>query len=159
MNYTIRPIEKKDDLAVEKVIRSCLIEFGANHEGTAWADPYLNRFSEIYNSPGNQYWVVEDEQGNIVGGAGIGYHTEEICELQKMYCLPEVRGTGASHELMRLCLDYAKDYYKTCFLETMENMVAANKFYLKSGFQRIDKSPANTGHYGCDVPYILHLQK
>ena len=58
MNYTIRPIEKKDDLAVEKVIRSCLIEFGANHEGTAWADPYLNRFSEIYNSPGNQYWDI-----------------------------------------------------------------------------------------------------
>ncbi len=158
MKYTVRPIEPKDNLSVEKVIRSCLIEFGANHAGTAWEDPFLHRFSEVYNSPGNKYWVVEDEQGNIVGGAGIGYHTDEICELQKMYCLPVVRGTGVSHELMRLCLDYAKDYYKICFLETFHNMHAAIKFYEKFDFQRIEKSPVDTGHYGCDVPYILYLR-
>ena len=63
MTYTIRPIEPKDNAAVESVIRACLIEFGANHEGTAWADPDLGRFSEIYNTPGNRYWVAEDENG------------------------------------------------------------------------------------------------
>ena len=36
MSYTIRTIEKRDNLAVEAVIRTCLIEFGADHEGTAW---------------------------------------------------------------------------------------------------------------------------
>ena len=67
MNYRVREIEKKDNQAVENVIRSCLIEFGGNHEGTAWADPDLGRFSEIYSSIGNKYWVAEDQNGKIVG--------------------------------------------------------------------------------------------
>ena len=49
MEYKIREIEARDNKEVENVIRTCLIEFGANHEGTAWADPNLGRFSEIYN--------------------------------------------------------------------------------------------------------------
>ena len=83
MAYTIREIEKKDDRAVEGVIRSCLIEFGADHEGTAWADPDLCRFSEIYVSEGNKYWVAEDDTGEIVGGVGIGCLDQNrgICEL------------------------------------------------------------------------------
>lgn len=36
MKYNIREIEEKDNKEVENVIRACLIEFGANHEGTAW---------------------------------------------------------------------------------------------------------------------------
>ena len=48
MNYILREIEEKDNKAVENVIRTCLIEHGGNHEGTAWADPDLGRFSEIY---------------------------------------------------------------------------------------------------------------
>lgn len=59
MEFKIREIEEKDNKAVEKVIRTCLIEFGANHEGTAWADPDLGRFSEIYNKQGQKYWVIE----------------------------------------------------------------------------------------------------
>ena len=80
MKYNIREIEEKDNKEVENVIRACLIEFGANHEGTAWADPNLGRFSEIYNTDGNKYLVAIDENGKIVGGVGIGKlaeHTEK----------------------------------------------------------------------------------
>ena len=75
---------------------------GANHEGTAWTDPDLGRFSEIYNTDGNKYWIAEDENKKIVGGVGIGKLNgiDEVCELQKMYCLPEARGTGISHKLI-----------------------------------------------------------
>lgn len=157
MTYTIRPIEPKDNAAVESVIRACLIEFGANHEGTAWADPDLGRFSEIYNTPGNRYWVAEDENGKIVGGTGIGRLTDTVCELQKMYCLPEARGTGLAHELMRLALRYARDYYAQCYLETLDNMVAAQKFYEKHGFRRTDTAPVQTTHFACQVRLIRDL--
>ena len=112
MKYNIREIEEKDNKEVENVIRACLIEFGANHEGTAWADPNLGRFSEIYNTDGNKYLVAIDENGKIVGGVGIGKldGIEDVCELQKMYCLPETRGTGISHKLMDMALEYAKKY-------------------------------------------------
>ena len=159
MKYNIREIEEKDNKAVEKVIREWLIEFGANHEGTAWADPDLGNFSGIYNKEGYKYWVIEDNGGSIVGGVGIGKltGTEEVCELQKMYCLPEARGTGISHKLMDIALEYAKKYYKRCYIETLSNMIAANKFYKKYGFNKLDKPLVETEHNACDVWYLKEL--
>lgn len=161
MTYNIREIQSKDNKSVENVIRTCLIEFGANHEGTAWADPDLGRFSEIYNTDGNKYWIIEDENGKILGGVGIGNleGTDKICELQKMYCLPEIRGTGLAHKLMDIALEYAKKYYKKCYLETLPNMIAAQKFYEKYGFIRIYEPVIKTDHFACDVLYIKDLQQ
>lgn len=160
LEYTVREIEEKDNKDVEKVIRACLIEFGANHEGTAWADPDLGRFSEIYHTAGNKYWVAENKAGKIVGGVGIGKleGIEDVCELQKMYCLPEARGKGVSHKLMDIALEYAKQYYERCYLETLENMVAAQKFYEKYGFQRIYEPLVPTMHFACDVRYVRGLK-
>ncbi len=157
MNYIIREIEQKDNKSVENVIRSCLIEFGGNHEGTAWADTNLGRFSEIYNSEGNKYWVAEDENGEIIGGTGIGNLGNGICELQKMYCLPKARGTGVAHKLMLLALNYAKKYYKSCYLETLDNMTRAQRFYEKYGFVRVDEPIVKTEHFACEVKYLKEL--
>lgn len=159
MGYTVREIQRQDNHAIEQVIRACLIEFGANHAGTAWADPDLGRFSEIYNTEGNKYWVATDETGKVVGGAGIGAlpGLDGVCELQKMYCLPEARGAGIAHELMRIALSYAKQYYDRCYLETLPNMTAAQKFYKKHGFQLLSGPLTQTEHFACDVRYIKDL--
>lgn len=120
----IREIEEKDNKEVELLIRTCLIEFGANKPG-----------------------------------CGIGPLTgvENVCELQKMYSLSEVRGRGIANELLKISLDFAKKYYEECYLETFSNMVAANKFYKKHGFIQLDKPLIETEHYACDVWYIKRL--
>lgn len=158
MNYTIREIQSKDNGSVELIIRNCLIEFNGNREGTAWEDPDLCRFSEIYNTDDKKYWVAESDK--IVGGVGIAplAGADGVCELQKMYCIPEVRGTGVSHKLIEVALDHAKKYFDRCYLETFGNMTAAQKFYEKYGFTRIEKPLGNTGHYACDVLYIKDLK-
>ena len=160
MEYNIREIQKKDNKNVENVIRTCLIEFGANHEETAWSDPNLCRFSEIYNTAGNRYWVAENHEGKIIGGVGIGKleGIDDVCELQKMYCLSEARGTGVSHKLMDIALEYASKYYSRCYLETLKKMVAAQKFYEKYGFERIYEPLVKTGHFACEVRYIKNLK-
>ena len=160
MDYTIREIEDRDNRAVEHLIRTCLIEFGANHEGTAWTDPDLGRFSQIYDREGRRYWVALDAGGNVAGGVGIGElpGAPGICELQKMYCLPEARGTGLAHKLLAVALEYAKRHYDGCYLETLGNMVAAQKFYEKYGFARIDEPPDQTGHFACDILYLKDLK-
>ena len=38
-------------------------------------------------------------------------------------------------------------------------MVAANKFYKKSGFKKLDKPLIETEHYACDVWYIKNLKE
>lgn len=158
MNYTIREIQSKDNGSVELIIRNCLIEFNGNREGTAWEDSDLCRFSEIYNTDDRKYWVAESDK--IVGGVGIAplAGADGVCELQKMYCIPEVRSTGVSHKLIEVALDHAKKYFDRCYLETFGNMIAAQKFYEKYGFTRIDKPLGNTGHYACDVLYIKNLK-
>ena len=158
MNYLIRKIEKKDNKVIENIIRSCLVEFGGDHEGTAWADPDLGRFSEIYDVHGRCYWVAEDESGKVVGGAGIGELTDDICELQKMYLLKEARGTGVANRLMKIALAFAGQYYGKCYLETLESMRAAQKFYEKSGFHRVYEPVVKTEHYCCDVRYLIDLK-
>ena len=159
MKYTIREIQPRDNAAVESVIRACLKEYGGDREGTAWCDPDLGRFSEIYSKDGCKYWVAVDEAGAVAGGSGIGplEGVEGVCELQKMYCLPSARGTGAAHQLIELCLDYAAQRYRRCYLETFGNMLAAQKFYAKHGFTRLDAPMGGTGHWSCDVWYAKEL--
>ena len=157
--FTVREIRPGDNAAVEAVIRACLIEFGADHEGTAWTDPDLGRFSEVYSGEDCRYWVLTDGENRIVGGTGIGRlgGTEGVCELQKMYCLPEARGTGAAHLLMEQALSFAKERYSLCYLETLPNMKAAQRFYEKHGFVRTDEPIVETAHFACDVRYIKPL--
>lgn len=159
MEYRIREIESKDNKQVEHVIRTCLIEYGANHEGTAWADPDLGRFSEIYDKEAHKYWVAVDENDNVVAGVGIGDlpGAEGVCELQKMYCLKEYRGNGIASKLIKIAFDFAKQYYSKCYLETLENMIEAQRFYEKNGFVRLNGPLVNTGHFACDVCYLKEL--
>lgn len=156
----IRPIEKRDNLIIASIIRECLIEYGGDHrEDTAWADPYLERFSEIYTLPNNAYWVAENDTGEVVAGVGIGplIGVNGICELQKMYCLKPYRGTGIANELITVALDFAKIHYRKCYLETMDNMDRAKHFYEKHGFLHTCETLGSTGHSGCNFHYIRTL--
>ena len=159
MSVTIREIEPRDNAGVEALIRTCLIEFGANHAGTAWTDPDLGRYSDVYSTPDSRYWVAVEEDGAVVAGVGIGPlpGADGVCELQKMYCLPQTRGTGVAHRLMEEALAFAAQYYKQCYLETLSNMVAAQKFYEKYGFRRVQSPPVPTPHFACDVRYLRDL--
>ena len=154
----IREIEEKDNKEVEALIRTCLVEFGANKPGCAWSDPNLGYFYQVYQNEKSKYWVVEKDN-KIIAGCGIGplENTQNICELQKMYALKEARGIGIAQELLKISLDFAKKYYEKCYLETFNNMVAANKFYQKNGFVQLDKPIIETEHYACDVWYVKSL--
>ena len=158
---TIRKIEKKDDARVASIIRECLIEYGGDHrDDTAWADPYLDRFSEVYTQEKNCYWVAENDDGVVVAGVGVGpiEGVEGICELQKMYCIKEYRGQGYANALIETALDFATNHYKQVYLETMSNMDRAKRFYEKKGFVHTFEAIGVTGHYGCDCHYIKALQ-
>lgn len=153
MPYTVRPIEPRDNAAIERIIRDSLTEFGGNREGFAWADPSLSSMAAAYAPEGCAYWVAEDETGTVVGGMGIAPLEDEegTCELQKLYCVPEARGAGAAHLLMAEGMAFAGARYRCCYLETMGAMHAAHRFYAKYDFHRLDAPLGNTGHSGCDV--------
>lgn len=155
----IREIEKKDNEQVEQLIRTCLIEFGANRAGCAWEDPHLGSFYEAYQQENCKYWVVE-KNGKVVGGCGIGpvEQAPEVCELQKMYCYKELRGTGIAEQLLKISIAFARQHYRKCYLETFSNMEAANQFYFKHGFMPLEKPLIESQHYACDRWYIKDIK-
>ncbi|WP_121338536.1 GNAT family N-acetyltransferase [Flavobacterium sp. 123] len=158
--FTIRKIEKKDNQSVAQLIRSVFDELNIPKVGTAYEDPYLDLMFEEYNKPKSVYYVVEKE-ARIIGCAGIApleNEAETICELQKMYFLPEARGLGIGSEMMAICLQAAKDFgFEKCYLETMPFMHAAQKLYKKSGFEYICSPMGSTGHTSCPVWMIKEL--
>ncbi|WP_299117225.1 GNAT family N-acetyltransferase [uncultured Winogradskyella sp.] len=156
----IREIELRDNPKIAKAIRSVLIEFGVPKVGTAYEDKALDCMTETYDMPRKVYFVVE--KGNeIIGGAGISplnNYEGNVCELQKMYFMPEARGKGLGTKMMEKCLDFAKQAgFDKCYLETMPYMDDARKLYKKVGFEFIDKPMGDTGHYSCTVWMIKDL--
>lgn len=156
----IRSIEKKDNTAVASIIRAVLEDFGVPKVGTAYADISLDSMYETYQKKDSCYFVIEHE-GRLIGGGGIAQlenFDDKVCELQKMYFLPEARGRGLGTKLIDICLQNAsKMGYEKCYLETMSYMEAAQKLYKKYGFQYLEGPMGDTGHHACGVHMIKTL--
>jgi len=159
-NLKIRVIDESDSAGVKKVIQTVMPEFGASGPGFAIHDPEVQDMHSAYQKPRHVYFVIESD-GHILGGGGIAPlegNEDNVCELRKMYFLPEVRGKGLGQEVMDLCLKSARDFgFKQCYLETLETMTGARKLYEKNGFRKIDGSMGETGHFGCDAYYLKEL--
>lgn len=158
----IRRIEPRDDAAVARIIRAVMPEFGAQGPGFAINDPEVDHMFDTYAAPDAAYFVVDDD-GVVVGGGGIarlaGTSVEEgICELRKMYFLPETRGRGLGAQMLDLCLAEARKLgYRRCYLETLTGMDAAQHLYRKAGFTQIPGPLGRTGHFSCDRYYARDL--
>ena len=159
-NFSIRPILADDDAAMAAVIRTVMPEFGATGSGFAISDPEVDWMSRAYSAPRHAYFVLERD-GRVLGGAGVAPLAgggADVCELRKMYFLPEARGSGAGAAMMARCLDAARGFgFTRCYLETLTGMDAAMRLYERSGFRRIDAAMGATGHGGCNRFYLLDL--
>ncbi|ETN95655.1 putative acetyltransferase [Zhouia amylolytica] len=158
--FIIREITPEDDVELALVLRKVLLEHDVPKVGTAYADEALDMMYETYNIAKAAYLVVEYD-GRLLGGAGVAQLEncdDNICELQKMYFLEEARGKGIGYKMMQECLRKAKEYgFSKCYLETMPNMLAAQKLYQKVGFKYLDNPMGDTGHCSCPVWMLKEL--
>ena len=156
----IRPINESDNKHISVILREVLIEMDIPRIGSAYEDPEINNMYESYQSKRSIYFVVE-ENNKILGGAGVNQLKNgdiNICELQKMYFHKSIRGRGIGDKMIELCLNFAvKSNYKKCYIETMPNMVDAQKLYIKKGFEYIDNPLGNTGHKACPIWMLKNL--
>jgi putative acetyltransferase len=160
--YNIRPISASDDESVRDIIQSSILEYGAPKVGTAYSDEATQRMSKHYRGDHECYFVLTRDD-KVMGGAGIA-HLEnapaDYGELQKMYFIPEVRGKGLGSKMMDTCIAFAKaKSYRFLYIETMTNMVEAQKLYRKYGFLPLKKPLGNTGHYNCPVQMLLDIDE
>ncbi|HGY9591293.1 TPA: GNAT family N-acetyltransferase [Vibrio harveyi] len=158
--YVLRPLTKADNSQVADVIRKVSAEYGLTADkGYGVADPTLDDMYSVYDQQGAAYWVVE-YQGEIVGGGGFAPLDGEpnVCELQKMYFLPQTRGHGLAKRIVALSLQLAKQFgYQQCYLETTECLREAVGLYEKLGFEHLDAPLGQTGHDACEVVMLKTL--
>lgn len=119
----MRRLTLQDNPAIARVIRQVSAEYGLTADkGYTVADPNLDELYQVYSQPGHAYWVVEYE-GEVVGGGGIAPlagSESDICELQKMYFLPAIRGKGLAKKLALMAMEQAREMgFKRCYLETI----------------------------------------
>lgn len=159
-DFIIREIQPEDNSKIAKAIRTILIEFGVPKVGTAYADITLDTLSEVYKDEKSIYFIIEKD-GKIFGGAGIKQldnYTGNVCELQKMYFLPEARGIGLGSKMMQTCLQKARDFgFEKCYLETLPYMEGARKLYRNVGFKDLAERMGDTGHYSCNLWMLKDL--
>ena len=153
-NFVIREIAPQDNPQIEAVIRGCFHEFEIPLEGTAYSDAETPRMYESYQSNNDIYYVIE-ENGIVLGGGGIKPLKDfesDVCEVQKMYFSPKIRGKGYGKLMFDKCLKVAKELgYKQCYLESASQLKAAIHIYESYGFKHLDGALGNTGHYSCGV--------
>lgn len=157
----IRLIQPADDCHIARVIRDVSAEFGLTADkGFTVADPDLDRLFELYSAPDSAYWVIEHD-GVVVGGGGVApllCSEADVCELQKMYFMPVIRGMGIARNLAVQAMAFARQRgYKRCYLETTASLTRAIRLYEHLGFEHIDAPMGCTGHVDCEVRMLRRL--
>lgn len=165
--WRLRPIAAADEVEMAAVIREVMPEFGAAGPGFALSDPEVDFMHRAYSGSRHAYNVVErvaepaPGQRRFLGGAGVGPLVggdERTAELRKMYVRGEGRGLGVGRALLARAVEQARDFgFKSLYLETLTGMDAAQRLYLKFGFQRLETPLGETGHGGCDRWFLLDL--
>ena len=153
-NIVIREIRPEDNAQIEAVIKGCFPEFKIPLKGTAYEDAETPFMYESYQGEKEVYYVIASDT-EVLGGAGIKQLEDfdgNVCELQKMYFSPKVRGKGFGKKMFEACLKAAKDFgFETCYLESASQLKAAIHIYEDSGFEHRAEPLGNTGHYSCGV--------
>lgn len=159
-NIVVREIQPQDNEPLEQVIRACFHEFKIPLQGTAYEDPETKHMYESYQHQNDIYYVV-DVDGVAMGGGGVKPLRDfdgAVCEIQKMYFSPLVRGKGLGKQVFDKCIQAAKDLgYKQCYLESASQLKAAIHIYESFGFKHLEGPLGNTGHFSCGVWMIKDL--
>lgn len=152
----IRTIQTHDNATLARIIRQVSQEFGlAPESGFAVADSILDQLYQVYSQAHSQYWVIENEHGEVFGGGGIAplKGDTQLLEIQKMYFLPEIRGFGFAKQLLEKCFEFTRQNgFKLCYLETTASLGQAVNLYKKLGFETLERPRGDTGHsQACEI--------
>ena len=158
--FHLRSIERKDNERVAKLIRSVLKEHGVDKPGTVFTDPTTDHLFELFQTENSAYFVAEINH-EIVGVCGV-YPTKELpykcVELVKLYVSSEARNKGIATKLMIISFEKAKDLgYSSIYLETMPELTNAIQLYERVGFELLERSLGDSGHFACNIWMLKNL--
>lgn len=125
--------------------------------------PDVKNIPEFYQKDElSDFWIAIRDNDELIGTIALSNFGEGISYLQRFFVKKEFRREGLGRKLLNHLLDFARAHgYKEIYLSTSEDMVSANKFYLKNGFERIESLPEKLVEQSAwdNVFYKLDLTK
>ena len=150
----IRSANNDDRDAVKALVFGVLEEYGLKNDPSG-TDADLEDIEKNYITSGGMFEVVENEDGKIIGTVGLYPKGDGVCELRKMYLLPEARGRGLGKELMGRVFNNARTLgFRRIVLETSSKLIEAIGLYKRYGFKQIEDDRLSSR---CDKAYGLDL--
>jgi len=130
----LRDYRKGDEEAILTLVKTVLVgyDLDVDHKIT---DRDLADIEGCYLRRGGVFRVVE-AAGRVVGSYGLYPASAAVCELRKMYLLPEYQGQGIGKEMMEEVLRAAREKgFREIVLETNSVLERAVTLYKKYGFE------------------------
>jgi len=158
--FQISAITPQQDSVMRDIIMEVGREFGAVGEGYGTSDAEVLALSQHYRRSLGSLYLIAQKDGRVVGGGGIGSFqgSSEICDLRKLFLLPEARGFGLGELLTQECLTFAiAQGYSQCYLESLLSMKSALGLYSKLGFTQLDQPLPGSEHGKCDIWMLKDL--
>jgi len=132
--FTLRKAIAGEEARILDLVSNVLADYGliVNPEKTDKDISDLDR----YYFENNGWFAVIDDGVRIIGSYGIFKISNRVCELRKMYLLPEFQGRGLGRSMMEDALKQARELgYVEMVLETNTLLDKAIQLYSKFGFE------------------------
>ena len=150
----LRLANNKDCENVARLVYRVLIEYGLKPD-PGCTDADLRDIESSYFDRGGTFFVLEAEDGSIIGAYGLYPMDERTCELRKMYLEKSHRGKGLGKLLLEDALSKARQLgFEKMVLETASVLKEAIVLYKSYGFIEYN-SPRISSR--CDQAYQLEL--
>lgn len=152
--FNYRQLLREDNIRMAQIIRSALKEHGVDKPGTVFTDPTTDDLFALFQSFNSRY-IIAEENGRIVGGAGVFPTTglpEKCAELVKLYVDQNYRNQGIGIELMKRCEGIASELgYTQLYLETLLELERACSLYERMGYRKLSGPLGDSGHFACSL--------
>ncbi len=157
--FTFRELQPNDNEKIAAIIRKNLENAKLDIPGTAYFDVALDRLSDVYGQKDSRYFVVENNEGNVVGGIGFARFEalSDTAELQKLYLDDSAKGVGLGYKMISFIEECMRNAgFKKSYLETHDNLGAAIHIYQKSGYTELPR-PDFVGHSSMNRFFIKEI--
>ena len=131
---TLNKAETPEDLASAKAIFRAFSQWLPIDLGFQDFEGEMARFPE-----GFVHVLLAKLDGKPVGAVALRDLGDGVCEMKRLYLLPEAQGSGAGRRICeRLMADAKALGFHTMVLDSLERLEAAVALYRKLGFQDIE---------------------
>ena len=144
MSLTFRPVPLDQDPARSLVI-AMRDEIASIYAGVVLDGPEMPKAGpRELGPPGGVFLVGFDPEGIAVCGGGVKDLGDGICEIKRMYVIPEARRKGHARELLVALEDAAREHgYEIARLDTGPRQPSSERMYREAGYSEIENFNAN----------------